>query len=371
MSKQNNNVLVYRKYILPYSETFIADQGRFLEKYKAIYAGLVKDSKGLGLISDLPQAVLEDYSSNINLSKLAYRLGILPGGWLKEITNLKPDIIHAHFLNDGIDVLRLKNRLNLPLVTTVHGHDITKKEKTALLQKNRKQFFSEVDKIVAVSDYIYRKALDSGCPEEKLIKHSIGIDLEKFTQQKNETEQPEILFVGRLAEKKGCIYLLQAMARLKSKYPDLKLTIVGDGGLAASLKEYSIKNQLNVNFVGVETPEKIRDRLSKTWLFAAPSITADNGDAEGLGMVFLEAQALNTPVVSYASGGVVEAIEDGVTGLLSQEKDVQALAESIDFFLESEEERRLYGERGRSRVESLFDIRKQCRLLENIYDSLR
>ncbi len=371
MTDQNNNVLIFRKYLLPYSETFIADQGRFLQNYQAMYAGLVRDDKGLGMLADMPSVILEDCSRHINLSKLVFRLGMAPGKWINKIRELSPDVIHAHFLNDGFDALLLKQKLNRPLVTTLHGHDITKKEKTGLLQKSRKQFFSEVDQVIAVSDYIYQQALKNGCPEDKLVKHSIGIDLEKFTQQKQESEKPEILFVGRLVEKKGCTYLLQAMSFLKNKYPELKLTIVGDGPLRHTLKAQVENGQLNVEFVGIESPEKIRQRLAKTWMFVAPSITAESGDAEGLGMVFLEAQALKTPVISFASGGVVEAVEDGVTGLLKSEKDVQGLVESIEYFLENQQLRQEFGDNGRKRVETLFDIRKQCLLLEDIYDGLR
>jgi len=102
----------------------------------------------------------------------------------------------------------------------------------------------------------------------------------------------------------------------------------------------------------------------------APSITADNGDAEGLGMVFLEAQALQTPVVSFSSGGVVEAVENESTGLLCAEKDVSSLAENIDTLLSNQSLREEFGKCGRERVEKLFDIRKQCKLLEDIYDDV-
>ena len=367
----DKNVLIFRKYLLAYSETFIADQGRYLVDYRSTYTGLVRDAQGISLLSDMPSFVLEDFTQNIKLSKLAYRLGFFSKKWIDEILTMRPDVIHAHFLNDGLDALRLKNRLNIPLVTSLHGHDITKNEKTKILQKSRRGFFGKVDKIIAVSDFIYQKAVENGCPEDKLIKHSIGIDLEKFTQEKQESEQPEILFVGRLTEIKGCAYLLKAMAVLKKKYPELRLTVVGGGPLLEALKDEVKQKSLNVEFVGVESAEKIRDRLAKAWLFAGPSISMDNGYAEGLGMVFLEAQALKTPVVSFASGGVVEAIEDGVSGVLSREKDVQELAESIEYFLESKERRQQFGEEGRQRVEALFDIRKQCLLLEKIYDNIR
>ena len=84
-------------------------------------------------------------------------------------------------------------------------------------------------------------------------------------------------------------------------------------------------------------------------------------------MVFLEAQALSTPVASFRSGGVVEAVEDGVTGLLCEERDVERLAENIATLLDNSARRHNMGQLGRQRVTQLFDIRKQCASLEHIY----
>jgi len=367
----HKNVIVFRKRLLPYSETFIADQGKYLASYKANYCGLKRQESGIKLLGGSSCFLLDGYSHYPQIEKIKFRLGLPNKNWISDLNALKSNLIHAHFLNDGMDALRLKNKLNIPLITTLHGHDITKKEKPDFFNISRKDFFCKVDKIIAVSDYIYQHALKNGCPEDKIIQHSIGIDVQKFTQVKNESEIPEILFVGRLVEKKGLVYLLEALKLIKDKFPDLKLTIVGDGPLKKKLIEKASYDNISVEFVGKESPEKVRERLAKTWVFAAPSITADDGDAEGLGMVFLEAQALNTPVVSFASGGVVEAVADGVTGVLSKEKDVKALAESIEFFIDDAAARQQYGARGRKRIEELFDVRKQCLLLEDIYDSVR
>ena len=87
-------------------------------------------------------------------------------------------------------------------------------------------------------------------------------------------------------------------------------------------------------------------------------------------MVFLEAQALQTPVVSFRSGGLVEAVEEGVTALLSEEKDVAGLADDIACLLENASLRHNMGLAGRNRVEQHFDLRKQCAKLESIYAKL-
>lgn len=84
-------------------------------------------------------------------------------------------------------------------------------------------------------------------------------------------------------------------------------------------------------------------------------------------MVFLEAQALQTPVVSFRSGGLVEAVDEGRTALLSGEKDVAGLTQNIAQLLEDSSLRRKMGIAGRERVEKDFDVRRQCARLESIY----
>lgn len=361
---------IFRKRLLSYSETFIADQGRLLPNYHPLYCGYETDRSGIDLIEGTERILLEDHSRMMPLSKLLFRSGL--GGarrWVDAIRDRAPRLIHAHFFNDGVDAITLGCKLGIPMITTIHGHDITKHENAASITR-KKKFFAQVDKVIAVSDFMARQALARGCPESKLIQHYIGIDLEKFRQAKRESVTPTLLFVGRLVEKKGCTYLLQAMEKLKSRFPELKLTIIGDGGLEKSLRAEAAVRQLNVEFAGTASAEQIRAHLASSWLFVAPSITADSGDAEGLGMVFLEAQALQTPVVSFCSGGVVEAVADQSTGLLCEEKNVDGLANNIATLLDNSELRHSMGLRGRQRVEAEFDVRKQCAKLEQIYNEL-
>jgi glycosyltransferase involved in cell wall biosynthesis len=160
------------------------------------------------------------------------------------------------------------------------------------------------------------------------------------------------------------------MSQLKQTFPELQLTIVGSGDLETELRQEVADRQLNVIFAGTASATEIREHLARSWLFVAPSITAQSGDAEGLGMVFLEAQALQTPVVSFRSGGLVEAVEEGVTALLSEEKDVAGLADNIARLLENSSLRHHMGQAGRERVEQHFDLRKQCAKLESIYAKL-
>ena len=371
MNQSSPTALIFRKRLLSYSETFIADQGQFLPRYRPVYCGYHQDDTGIGLIRKSPRVLLDQCSMLAGMDKLLFRLEITANkSWLRQIRRHDPRLVHAHFFKDGLDGAKLAHRLGIPGLVTLHGHDITKRGNTQAQSKGNQQLFSRVDRVIAVSRFIADQALARGCPEDKLEQHYIGIDLDKFNQQKTETTEPSLLFVGRLVEKKGCTYILQAMEKLRHRFPELTLTLVGAGGLRNALQQEAEARRLRVEFVGVESAEKIRERLARAWLFVAPSVTADDGDAEGLGMVFLEAQAVQTPVISFRSGGVVEAVADGVTGLLCAEKDSDALAENIASLLENNQLRHQMGKDGRLRIEQQFDVRKQCAKLERIYDEL-
>lgn len=207
----NKKVLIFRKRVLPYSETFIADQALSLCAYDASFAGYTKEIAGGDLIRNKKSILLEDYVNTIGLEKLKLRMGGGSTGWLSSLKSLDFDVMHSHFFADSLDAISISKKLSLPLVSTVHGLDISKTNLSLFNALRKRYFCRRVDKVIAVSKYIYRQAVIRGIPECKLIQSYIGIDLNKFTLQKNESDYPQILFVGRLVCIKGVEYLLRAM----------------------------------------------------------------------------------------------------------------------------------------------------------------
>ncbi|MEM9486843.1 MAG: glycosyltransferase [Cyanobacteria bacterium P01_F01_bin.116] len=105
-------------------------------------------------------------------------------------------------------------------------------------------------------------------------------------------------------------------------------------------------------------------------VFCGPSVVATSGDAEGFGMVFAEAQAMGLPVASFATGGVTEAVIHGQTGLLVPEKDTVQLTKAIQRLLADEELRQKFARAEQAHVEANFDLHKNTRQLETIYDEV-
>ena len=167
----------------------------------------------------------------------------------------------------------------------------------------------------------------------------MGVDVARFAYcapelrhpEHGDSQGPRILFVGRLVEKKGVKYLIQAMPRVLSDRPGAKLTIVGDGPDLAELRSLVDQLQLTpwVTFAGAVPNEKLGEYYRNNDIFVAPSILDRAGDTEALGVVILEAAASGTPIVATNVGGIPDIISDGVTGLLAEEANPDQLAAAI------------------------------------------
>jgi Glycosyltransferase len=368
-------VVMYRDHVLPLSETFILGQGSNLTDYDVYYAGYRKVS-GIETPGNRTFVVNKKRGTRIGRIResLFIRYGISPH-FLMKFLLIKPKFIHVQFGVSATTILPFAKKLRVPIIVTYHGYDATIRDEVAATAsfcqskyiERRESLIEYADQFIAVSNYIKKKMIDQGIPENKIIVHHIGIDLKKFIHDPSIVREPIVLFVARLVEKKGCIYLLKAMKKVQQLYPDYRLVIIGDGPLKSNLEEYAQAHNINCEFLGGRSHEYVKQWMNKSKIFSVPSITAETGDAEGFGMVFAEANAMGLPVVSFRSGGVPEAVEHNVTGLLVEEKDSDGLAESIIRLLSDSALWQQMSKSGIARVREQFDIEKQTLKLQEIY----
>jgi colanic acid/amylovoran biosynthesis glycosyltransferase len=223
---------------------------------------------------------------------------------------------------------------------------------------------------VCISDFLRRRALESGFPERKLRTHYIGIDTNFFTPYVPEYGahlRKSVLFVARLVEKKGCTHLIQAMHQVQSRFPDARLVIIGDGPERSSLEAQARSLGVQCDFRGAQPSSVVRQEMHSARVFCVPSVTARSGDSEGLGIVFAEAQAMGVPVVSSLHGGIPEVVSDGVTGLLAPERDHEQLAQHIIRFFSDDTFWSDCSRKAVSWIADKFDLKKQTAYLEEIY----
>jgi colanic acid/amylovoran biosynthesis glycosyltransferase len=366
------NVLIFRSNLLAYSETFIPAQTEKFQLFNPFYAGM-RAVKGI----ILPEARTLTATSSpriANLIRWAAIMGQMDPRFVNRVRRLQPELIHAHFEEGGLLMLPMAQRLNLPLFVTCHGYDVTtltRLQRPPVLGKfyrsRRRKLFQIARLCLGVSRFICDQMLRRGYPPKKVRLHYIGVDTEKFRPDPTVPKQPSILFVGRFVEKKGCADLLQAMKKVNAKYPDVKLNVIGYGVLGEELEALAREARLNVQFLGPQPQEIVQQYLKEAFMLCIPSVRAQNGDSEGLGIVNLEAQASGIPVIGTLHGGIPEAVEHGVTGLLSPPHQPDALAANILTLLSDRALRTNMGFAARERMVRLFDLTKQSALLEEIY----
>lgn len=378
-------VLVYRSDVLLYSETFILEQIKWLKSWKGVLVGDVKLTNGLKLDGVDNYAIFGKSSLFFKIIRrinLYFPLLSLIGYY--RIKKINPNLIHVHFATDFVKSWPLLKRFNVPIMVTLHGFDInTKKEwwqagHNGWWMKRYPEYLlslaaHENVTFIAVSEAIKEQAIEYGIPKEKINVSYIGVDTERFYPDPASdpvTERKQVMFVGRLVEKKGCLYLIQAFEKIQDKFPDIELIIIGRGPLEEQLKKYVSDNKVRAKFLGVMSSQQIKQQLDQSRVFCLPSITAENGDAEGLGIVILEAQACGVPVITSAKGGAQEGILNGKTGYAHDERDVDAITQALEIILSDDILALGFSESARKFVLEKMDIKSCTKKLEYLYDSI-
>lgn len=376
---KKEKVAIFRHQLFKVSEPFITNQAERLDKFQAIYIGRERfgespqNAQSFAL-QDLPLwngFPLKHY-------QVISRTGKPYIGFLKK-NEVK--LIHAHFGVEGLYACSIKERLNIPLITTFHGFDATLSVKSLLMSGSpawinyatfRKRLSQEGDAFLCVSDYIKQRAILLGFPEEKVCTHYIGIETESVEERVLPDSDPILLHVGRLVEKKGTEYLIDAFAILAKEDSYIKLNIIGDGPLRDKLEAkvalYGL--QKRISFLGSLPNKVVHEYMRKSIALIVPSITATSGDTEGLPIVILEAAAMGVPVIGTLHSGIPEAVINEKTGFLVPERDAQTLAERIIFLVKNKSFAEKLGKRSRQMVEEKFNIRKQTEKLESIYKEM-
>lgn len=341
------------------SETFVRAQAIGLTRYQPLVLGL--EDKG-----NIPP-------------ELAGRV-MLKGasGWAafaERVRPFAPALVHAQFGTDGVRALHIAERLGVPLVTSLRGYDVGRSN-AALLLSGRLSWMTYAMRLrslqrrgalfLAVSDALRRQAIGRGYPPQRTFTHYNGVDLGRFPAGPGGPDT--ILFVGRLVEKKGVETLLQAFALVRQSRPGTSLVIIGEGPLRFRLQSLAGES---VRFLGGLAPDAVAGWMRQATVLATPSVTARDGDAEGLPNVIVEAAASALPVVGSDHSGIPEAIVEGETGFIVPERDAEALAARLVTILGSTDMRGRMGAAARALAEKNFDFAHQMRRLEEIYDEVR
>ncbi len=363
-------VAIFRSPVFNPSETFVTGHVAGLRRYRPIVVGLVR--KGGEVPPGVPILLPRSPAERLGLT-LAGRSGALG----RRLEAERPRLIHSHFGTDGLIAVPIAERLGIPLLTTLHGFEIGRRPLNLLLSGRlswiryallKRRLIERGDRFLAVSDAVRARAVAAGYPEARIFTLRNGVDTGFFSPGPETPDPGLILHVGRLVEKKGTRLLLHALRAV----PRGNLVIIGDGPERRPLEDQARRLGLahRVRFLGPLPPDSVRDWMRRAWLLAVPSLTARDGDSEGLPTVLCEAAATGLPVVASIHSGVPEAVVGDGTGLLVLEGDVDGLAEAIAALLGDPRLRARMAPAARRLAEDRFCRRRQIDRLEAHYDAL-
>jgi len=281
------------------------------------------------------------------------------------------DIIHSHFAWDAsLYGLLLGEALGKPFTFTAHAHEIFRDPDVPLLRRKMKQAACVITPSMYNKKYLEEL---TGIHDSNIHVIRATIDADKFIPSKRTSDElVKILAVGRLVEKKGFEYLIKCIKYVLETHQNIVLIIAGGGPLMAPLKTLVIEEglQFHVNLVGAVTNEECRQLIQESTINVLPCIVAQDGDRDVCPLTLQEAMAMGKPVISTYVGSIPELIDDGVNGILVQEKDEKALAHAIITLIENPDLRRRCGKNGREKIIKEFNIKVQVDRLSEIWEKI-
>ncbi|MBP7040903.1 MAG: glycosyltransferase family 4 protein [Anaerolineaceae bacterium] len=260
------------------------------------------------------------------------------------------DIIHANWSLSGLAALLTRRSHKLPCVVTVQGSDVFKTLTKPVIRQMVGLALRKAGKVIALSQALKAAALEFGLKDEHVVVIPNGINISQFPYAALEEKKTQVLFVGSLIERKGPLYLLQAMRLVHQSLPEANLVLVGEGDERARLEQFIAENAMAdyVCLAGTQSQSAVSSLMRESRLFVLPSIE------EGQGVVLMEALASGTPCVGSRVGGIPDVVTEDV-GRLVEPGDVNGLAEAIRAYLTDTELWQKASAAGRQRVLEYYD----------------
>ncbi len=282
------------------------------------------------------------------------------------------DVIHCQYGTLGRALVRFRDRglIHGRLVTSFRGHDITQSDK--LNEGYYDELFLKADLLLPVSHDLEARLVALGAPVERTVVLHSGIDCSRFRfRERTRTAGMPLVIVtiARLVEMKGVAYGIEAIAMLIRSGVQLVYHVIGDGPLYNELRALTERLGIAacVQLHGAKSNDDVLLLLDSADVLLAPSVTAANGEAEGIPNAVKEAMATGLPVVATRHSGIPELVEHGVSGYLVPERDAAALAERLNYLNVHSELWRDMGSKGREKVEREFDMHSLNDTLVKLY----
>ena len=273
---------------------------------------------------------------------------------------LEPDVVHAHWwFPNGLVGTWLSRMANKPLVTTLHGTDVRLARSVAFSRPAFRHVMHHSAAVTAVSRFLASEAMEVvSAPEPAVAPMPVATEL--FSPG-GKRRRDRVLFVGRLNKQKGIELLLHAISRI----PDgsIGLDVVGDGDDRETLQEMARALEIadRVQWHGSVAQPKLVEFYRSAAALVVPSV------GEGLGLVAVEAQLCETPVIAFDSGGLPDVVQHDRTGVLVNTVDAGALAAALVSLLSRDDRGASLGAAGRMHAIATFAPESVARRYADTY----
>ncbi len=297
-----------------------------------------------------------------------------------KLTNLPPnlssfDVILCQLggLGKLFAAMKKSKQINGKLVTFFRGVDLCK----AYSNKSNEydELFCYGDLFLPVCHSFAEKLRALGANRDKIKVCFTGIDSNKFAYSQRSYAPGGIIYVVtvcRLIEKKGLKVAIRAMANIIKEFSNVRYAIVGSGELRVKLKVL-IKNlsvQNKIKFIGKRSQQEVVKILSKAHIFIHPSVTARNGDGEGIPRALKEAMSCGLPVIATLHNGIPEVVDEGISGFLVPEYDVISLERQLRYLILNPQVWNKMGKNGYKKIKNMHDMKVVNKYLEKILQRL-
>jgi len=303
-------------------------------------------------------------------------------GWQSRVARqVQPDLIHSHFGPTGWLAMAAARVSGARQVVTFYGLDVNCLPKVGWATRYT-ELFAAIDLVLCEGPFMRQSLIALGCPTEKARMQRLGVDLERLPFRPRAWRPGEplrVLLAASFREKKGLPYAIEALGRLQQSVP-LQVTLVGGrGGSADSLAETArIEMAITSSGLGERLQRRgflaYDDLLREAYanhVFLSPSVIASNGDTEGgAPFTLIEMAASGMPIVSTRHCDIPDIVEDGVTGLLANERDVDGLVDCLQRLVAEHERWPAMLAAGRQRIAERHDCHTQAAALAGHYREL-
>lgn len=361
--QKNNKIAFVTANLNAYSETFIRMQIEILKPAIILHGGkLPSKINGESIIPLFWDSLNNQCRKffHFDIVSLERRLVYL-------LRKNKIDIVFAQYGPVGVALLPVCKKAKIPLVVHFHGFDASHKPTLQKYKSAYQELFSYAKFIIVVSTVMFKAIKEMGCPTEKIVLNTYGVN-DLFFKCSPAFKSNLFFAAGRFVEKKGPEFTIRSFQKIIANFPDASLYMAGDGPLLENCRQLvrTLSLEKNVFFPGVLKPEMVAGFMQKALAFVQHSIVSTSGDSEGTPVAIIEASAASLPIVSTYHAGIPDVVQNGITGFLVPEKDIDKMADTMMVLLRDKELSRKMGLAGRELIKSEYSLERYSNVLKTL-----